>query len=123
VAADFTVGKVPDGQNADQIIIFGLAKRIFNNVPVNAGFHNFVGRPGVVISDDDVFAEALHMFFDLLRVFPETHFPTFFFQTEDQTVEFIGNMPFIAKFGIPLFNFARLLPIALPVFNLCLDNA
>jgi hypothetical protein len=52
---------VADRQDAHQIIIFGLAKSIFDHIPVEAGLDDFVGGPLALVGYKNIFAELFNV--------------------------------------------------------------
>ena len=58
MAADLAICPMPQGVEAHEIVVFGLAKSFFHHIPIQAGLDEVIGGPVSVIGDQKVLPKS-----------------------------------------------------------------
>ena len=111
VAADLAVGPVEHG--IDLHMTGGLARSelLLDAGAVERGTDDRLGRPHMVVSDNDVFAHHRLMSADLLRVFAKAHCAV----GEGEPIVFGADVEILAELVVARGDFGGALPLGLPV--------
>jgi hypothetical protein len=121
VAADLAVGPVEHG--IDPHMAGGLARPelVLNAGAVEGGTDDRLGRPRMVVSDNDVFAHHRLMSADLLRVFAKAHRAV----GEGEPIVLGADVEILTEPVVARGDFARASPLGLPavILSAAVDDA
>ena len=75
MAPYLAVRPVPDGKNADQIVVLRLPKRFLDHVAVETRPDDFFRRPCILVGDEDVLSKSLQVSANSVVVLPVKELP------------------------------------------------
>ena len=96
VTTDFAVRPVSNGQDAHEVVIFGLTEHFFDDIAIQSGLNDVERAPPHEIGDEDVLAEAIDMPSDAIVIFSKAHGPSLGELFEVQVVQIVGKVELFA---------------------------